>query len=247
MQTKFLTALPVFNEVESVQSVLDQVLQHSCDVLVVDDGSTDGTSEELAARDDIILLQHSSNLGYGGALVTAFDYAIENDYEVLVTIDCDGQHEPQRIKQFVTTCLKSGHDIVSGSRYLQAFDQDSPPPPVRQKINQQITAILNRRLGFGLTDAFCGFKAYRVRALEKLHITEFGYAMPLELWVQAACQNLSVVEVAVPLIYLDESRSFGDRLDDPTTRLHYYYEVLRRSFAALPDDCEKLRQGEPVG
>ena len=67
-------------------------------------------------------------------------------------------------------------------------------------------------MGFDLTDAFCGFKAYRVEALAKLQVTETGYAMPLELWVQAACQKLSVVEVAVPRIYLDESRSFGGTL-----------------------------------
>ncbi len=70
--------------------------------------------------------------------------------------------------------------------------------------------------------------------------------MPLELWVQAACNKLSVVEVAVPLIYLDESRSFGGQLDEPEIRLKYYYEVLNRAFAALPADCKELR-GERVG
>ena len=96
-------------------------------------------------------------------------------------------------------------------------------------------------MGFELSDAFCGFKAYRVEALKKLNITEFGYAMPLELWVQAACNKLKVVEVAVPRIYLDESRSFGDQLDDPETRLKYYYEVMNKAFAALPGDCEQMR------
>lgn len=250
MAKSFLTALPVFNEVESVTSVLDEVVKHSPSVLVVDDGSTDGTAELLSKRDDVILVQHQQNLGYGGALMTAFNYAIENDYEVLVTVDCDGQHEPQRINQFVTACQNAGVDIVSGSRYLKCFDQDSPAPVQRRRINQTITAFINEKLGFGITDAFCGFKAYRVEALKKLEITETGYAMPLELWVQAACKKLSVIEVAVPLIYLDETRSFGGELDDGTTRLNYYYEVLDRSFAALPTNCEKLkkvRQGDRVG
>ena len=247
MPTKFITALPVFNEVNSVHPVLDEVTRHSSQVLVVDDGSTDGTSEQLAERDDIILLQHKQNKGYGGALVTAFNYAIENGYEVIVTIDCDGQHEPQRIQQFVTACTNTGADIVSGSRYLKVFESDGQAPQDRRKINGQVTAMLNDRLGLGLTDAFCGFKAYRVDALAKLELTEMGYAMPLELWVQAACQKLKVVEVAVPRIYLDESRSFGDKLDDPTTRLNYYRDVMQRAFLALPSDCEKLRQGERVG
>ncbi len=239
---KYLAALPVFNEVTSVASVLDEVGRHCQNILVVDDGSSDGTSELLAKRDDIILVTHQENKGYGAALVTAFEYAQENGYDVLVTIDCDGQHEPQRIQDFVKQSIESGADIVSGSRYLKEFDEDSPPPEQRRLINHQVTKTLNERMGFDLTDAFCGFKAYRVDALVKLQVTEAGYAMPLELWVQAACQKLTVVEVAVPRIYLDESRSFGDKLDDPETRLNYYYQVMNKAFAALPSDCEKYKQ-----
>ena len=239
---KYLAALPVFNEVTSVASVLDEVGRHCQNILVVDDGSSDGTSELLAKRDDIILVTHPENKGYGAALVTAFEYAQENGYDVLVTIDCDGQHEPQRIQDFVKQSIESGADIVSGSRYLKEFDEDSPPPEQRRLINHQVTKTLNERMGFDLTDAFCGFKAYQVDALAKLQVTEAGYAMPLELWVQAACQKLTVVEVAVPRIYLDESRSFGDKLDDPKTRLNYYYQVMNKAFAALPSDCEKYKQ-----
>ncbi len=246
MHSNFLTALPVFNEVKTVNEVLDEVVRYSPHVLVVDDGSTDGTSELLARRNDIYLVKHETNRGYGAALVTAFEYAATNGFEILVTIDCDGQHEPQRIRQFVTACKHTGADIVSGSRYLKSFDADTPPPIERREINYQVTQMLNEKLEFGLTDAFCGFKAYRTAAVKQLDIKETGYAMPLELWVQAACKRLTVVEVAVPLIYLDESRSFGGPLDDGATRLKYYKQVLDRAFAALPSDCEKL-QGVRVG
>ena len=96
-------------------------------------------------------------------------------------------------------------------------------------------------MGFELTDAFCGFKAYNVDVLSTLNISETGYAMPLELWVQAACKKLNVVEVAVPRIYLDENRSFGEQLDNPETRLQYYYDVMNQAFASLPQDCEQFR------
>ena len=246
MHDNYLTALPIFNEVLSVESVLDEVLRHCSNVLVVDDGSTDGTSDKLASREDILRVSHSVNRGYGAALTTAFNYAIDHEFEFLITIDCDGQHEPQRIQQFVTACRNTGADIVSGSRYLKSFESDTPPPQQRRQINHAITLTLNRKLGLGLTDAFCGFKAYRVEALRQLNLEEAGYAMPLELWVQAACHNLSVVEVAVPLIYLDESRSFGGKLDDPDTRIAYYNEVMNRSFAALPEDCPNML-GDRVG
>jgi glycosyltransferase involved in cell wall biosynthesis len=232
-----LTALPVYNEVKHVAAVLDEVLRYCRDVLVVDDGSRDGTAELLAARGDVNLATHGKNRGYGAALQTAFDYALSNGYDVLVTIDCDGQHQPCMIPPFIEK-LKGGiaraeeADIVSGSRYLKEFPGDSRPPEERRRINQLITDRVNRQLGLRLTDAFCGFKAYRVPMLGKFHLTETGYAMPLEFWVQAVALGLTIVEMPVRLIYLDEARSFGGSLDHAETRLKVYDEVLDRAMAA---------------
>jgi dolichol-phosphate mannosyltransferase len=209
--------------------VLDEVLRYSTEVLVVDDGSTDGTAELLAGRKDVRVVRHLVNKGYGAALNSAFQYTLEHGFDVLVTIDCDGQHEPQRIPQFVAASADA--QIVSGSRYLERFDADSRPPEQRRRINAQITAEINQCLGLHLTDAFCGFKAYRADALARLNVTEPGYAMPLEVWVQAAKAGLSIVELPVPLIYLDESRSFGGALDDGAKRLEYYHTVIQRSLA----------------
>jgi dolichol-phosphate mannosyltransferase len=240
MSRRFLTALPVYNEVGHVTPVLEEVLRYSPEVLVVDDGSTDGTSELLAARRDIHLVRHPKNRGYGAALMSAFRFALYDDYDVLVTIDCDGQHQPKLIPQFVEAC--DGVDIVSGSRYLKQFEGDSQPPAARRQINEQITGELNCRLGLHLTDGFCGFKAYSVPALAKLDITEPGYAMPLELWVQATDRGLRIVEMAVPLIYLEEARSFGGSLDQADTRLRHYQEVIDRSIAALrPESAERIK------
>jgi dolichol-phosphate mannosyltransferase len=233
MPFRCLTALPVFNEVQYVGQVLDEVARYSHEVLVVDDGSNDGTAERLASHRELRLVTHRENRGYGAALRTAFCYAVQNDFDFIVTIDCDGQHEPQRIPEFVTACRDV--DIVSGSRYLQQFAGDNDPPSDRRWVNQQITAELNERLSLQLTDAFCGFKAYRVEALEKLRLTEDGYAMPLELWVQAAHHRLRLVERPVPLIYLDEARSFGGVLDDTATRLNHYQAVLEQSVRAVGD------------
>jgi dolichol-phosphate mannosyltransferase len=185
----------------------------------------------LAARRDIHVVRHPQNRGYGAGLRSAFNFALYDDYDVLVTIDCDGQHQPRMIPDFATAC--DGVDIVSGSRYLKQFSGDSQPPAARRKINEQITAELNCRLGLKLTDGFCGFKAYSVPSLAKLEITELGYAMPLELWVQAAQLKFKIVELPVPLIYLEEARSFGGSLDNADTRLAHYREVLDRSVAAL--------------
>ena len=244
MAHRFLTALPVFNEVNHVGDVLTEVRRYSPNVLVVNDGSTDGTADLLARIEGIDCVHHSHNMGYGAALRTAFDYAVEHGFKVLVTIDCDGQHEPRRIPRFVAAC--AGWDIVSGSRYLKEYAGDSVPPPERRHINELLTAEINRRLGLKLTDAFCGFKAYRVESLKKLHITETGYAMPLEVWVQAAQARLRIRELPVPLIYLDEKRSFGGSLDNAEIRLRHYGEVLDRAMAAADEALQTCR-GECTG
>jgi len=236
---RFLTALPVFNEAAHVDGVLDEVLRHTADVCVVDDGSTDGTARILAdrieARGDVRVVHHPRNLGYGAALATAFREALAGGWDGLVTIDCDGQHQPRLIPEFLALASDPvrGADIVSGSRYLRRFPGDSQPPEARRRINATITAEINARLGLSITDAFCGFKAYSRRALAALAITETGYAMPLEVWVQAAAAGLTIVELPVPLLYLDLSRSFGGALDDAETRLAHYRAVLDRAEAAV--------------
>ena len=238
----WLSALPVYNEVHYVEEVLDKVTQYSKHVLVVDDGSTDGTSDVLAKRSDVHVIRHETNRGYGAALMTAFQYTIQQDYAGLVTLDCDGQHQPKRIPEFIAAAADA--DIVSGSRYLKIFDGDDAPPEERLFINRRITAELNRRLGFELTDAFCGFKAYRTSAIGKLSITNTGYAMPLQLWVQAAAAKLRVVEMAVPLIYLDLERSFGGALDQSETRLQHYHQVIEEaveSACQASGDCDQNR------
>ncbi len=227
MTPRFLAALPVYNEVHSVIRVLDEVVRYADDILVVDDGSSDGTHELLNARNDILRIRHPVNRGYGAALESAFRFAAEYDYDVVVTLDCDGQHEPKRIPQFASAC--QAVDIVSGSRYLKHFEGDDLAPADRRRVNSTITRELNAILGLSLSDAFCGFKAYRVAALRQLSLTESGYAMPLELWVQAAHLGLRIREIAVPRVYPDLTRTFGGTLDVATDRLAYYREVIRNS------------------
>jgi dolichol-phosphate mannosyltransferase len=230
---KYLTALPVYNEESHVAQVLERVREFSADVLAVNDGSKDGTARELTKFPWLRVVSHSRNLGYGAALKSAFQSAQNTDCEVLVTIDCDGQHQPHRIPE-LAAALTSDVDIVSGSRYLEQHAGDSLPPPERRHINGLLTRELNERLGLSLTDAFCGFKAYRISILDKFDITEPGYAMPLQVWVQAVALGLRVIEFPVPLIYLEEERSFGGALDNAQYRLKHYREVLERELARFP-------------
>lgn len=240
MPPRFLTALPVYNEEAHLVEVLGQVRQFSQDVLVVDDGSSDRTPLLLEEMDDLHVIRHPVNQGYGAGLRSAFEFAIDHGYDSLVTIDCDGQHEPRLIPELVAALDPPGEepvDIVSGSRYLREFAGDIAAPEDRRRINQIITQQLNQCFGLGLTDTFCGFKAYRTEALRKFEITELGYAMPLQLWIQAVRHGMRIVEYPIPRIYLEEKRSFGGSLDDAQRRLAYYREVLNREMTAQEIEC----------
>ena len=229
---RVLIGIPVFNEAKYVSDVLSEVLRYASDVLVIDDGSTDATPR-LLAEHPVEVIRHAQNRGYGRSMQDMLRWAQVDGFDWLITMDCDEQHEPAAIPHFMEAIEEDNCDVISGSRYLQTDANSDLPPPDRRTINHALTSDLNAALGIGITDAFCGFKAYRVSALQQLRITETGYAMPLELWVQAVHLQLNIREIAVPLIYLDECRSFGSVMDDGTTRLAYYRRVIRESMLAV--------------
>ena len=110
------------------RQVLDKIRQFHPDVLVVDDGSTDDTPQILARRSDVKVIRHGTNMGYGRSLIDAFAYADDNGYDWVITMDCDEQHEPERIPDFVRAIEQDRHDVISGSRYLRPTCADDLPP-----------------------------------------------------------------------------------------------------------------------
>ncbi len=240
-----LVALPVFNEARHVEDVLRAVSHYASNLLVIDDGSTDGTALLLEkggprhARPRRIT--HEVNMGYGRSLIDAFSCAGGEGFAWIITMDCDHQHEPYCIPEFLSEIRKDDADIISGSRYLRPTNLGTiPAPPERVAINRAITGLLNRHLGLRLTDAFCGFKAYRVRALAKLTLTEAGYGLPLQLWVQASRAGLAIREIPVPLIYHDRKRNFAGILEHPGKRMQYYLGIIERELGR--DLCGELEE-----
>jgi len=231
-----LLAIPVFNEEPYLRAVLAKARRYSKHILVVDDGSTDRTPEILREEVSVDTLTHPINRGYGRSIADAFEFARRYGYSWLITMDCDEQHEPSHIPRFVDVMVADQADVISGTRYPEGRCVDISVPPDRRRINREVTQLLNRRLGLGITDAFCGFKAYRVSALARITVTEPGYAMPMQFWVQAARAGLVIDELPVRLIYNDPTRHFGGLLDDPDARLRHYLEVFEAELAEASRD-----------
>jgi dolichol-phosphate mannosyltransferase len=220
-KTENLILIPIYNEQKHIFNVLREVRKYSPeDLLVVNDGSTDESKdivEEIAScaklKGKLVIINHSENEGYGKSLIDGINFARDNNYRYLLTLDCDEQHEPELI-------------IISSSRYLSFQKQIDSPPEDRYTINRKITGLINKITGYGLTDSFCGFKVYQMEGLKKLELTEKGYGLPLQLWIQAYKNNLTVKELPASMIYEDKNRTFGNYLDDPKKRLAYYQKII---------------------
>lgn len=223
---RILVAIPVYNERKYAAKVIDKVRAYAQDVLFVDDGSTDGTVEILESRKDIFLLKHETNQGYGQSVIDAFAWAESHGYDWVITMDCDEQHEPERIADFKHEIETDRWDLISGSRYLAPSGEDDLPPGDRRSINATMTQLINELLGLKLTDAFCGFKAHRVSAMRKVCLDVTGYAFPMQLWPQVVAAGQRITEIPVRLIYNDPNRHFGGLLDDAQLRLQHYLSVL---------------------
>jgi len=232
--------MPVYNEEATVSGVLEAVrARFDGPVIVVDDGSTDATVRLLEGRADVTVVRHVENRGYGASLASGFAAALDMGADTIITMDCDGQHEPRHIAEFCEALTRCGTDMVSGSRYLPGSGEAGVVPPDRRAVNTTVTALINAATGWELTDAFCGFKAYRAEALRRVSIDETGYAMPLEFWARAWRAGLTVCELPVERIYMDHDRSFGLDLDDPERRLAYYRAVWERTLAESATDASE--------
>ena len=239
---KTLIAIPVFNEQDHVTEVLSEVRRYADNILVIDDGSTDDTPL-LLARQPVEVIRHAENRGYGQSMIDAFRWAQCYRYDWLITMDCDKQHEPASLPDFEKAMADLNADVISGSRYLNHPSQENPlgqPPADRQAINKKITHLVNDMLGLTITDAFCGFKAYRIDAIRRLKLTEKGYAFPLQFWVQAVAHHLQIDEIPVRLIYNDPNRTFGGPLDNADQRINHYLSVFEREIHQFPE-----RFGQP--
>ncbi|MFN3168224.1 MAG: glycosyltransferase family 2 protein [Phycisphaeraceae bacterium] len=231
-----LVAIPVYNEQKYVAKVIERVAERAGDILAIDDGSTDYTPMLLAMQ-PVDVIRNRTNRGYGTALRMAFRWAQMYQYDWVITMDCDEQHEPESLPDFYQAIEADDADVINGSRYICPELCGDPPPAERRRINQTITTWVNDGLGYSITDAFCGFRAYRVSALDQLALDEDGYAIPLQQWVQFAAHRLRVKEVPIKLIYNDPDRRFGGVLDNAAERLAHYRAVFAKEIDKFPGLC----------
>jgi glycosyltransferase involved in cell wall biosynthesis len=165
----YLTVIPAYNEEQSILEVINSIRTHmpSIDILVINDGSTDKTSE-IARSANVFVIDLPYNIGYGGAIQTGFRFAVEYNYEYVITIDADGQHEPSSIKNLIDAMEKENADVVIGSRFI---DGDYKMPFFRKLGSRIFSIIAILYTGTKFTDPTSGFQLLNRKAFK--HLAEF--------------------------------------------------------------------------
>ena len=190
--------LPAFNEEVSIGSMVLHARQHANHVVVIDDGSKDRTSEmaKLAGAEVIRL---SKNMGKGMALRTGFEHAGKNGCDVVITMDTDGQHDPDDIGKLIAPILKGEADIVNGSRYMNGKDENTP---FYRRIGQNILdKATNLNAGLKITDTQSGFRAFARHTLPVFRFKSNGLAIESEMLMDAANAGLRIKEVGIGVRY----------------------------------------------
>ncbi|WP_302081276.1 glycosyltransferase family 2 protein [Salinibaculum rarum] len=196
-----VAVIPAYHEASTIGPVIDGTSKYVDEIVVVDDGSTDGTAA-VAREHGATVIEHVFNTGVGGAVRTGYRYAIRNDFDFVVQIDADGQHDPTLIPQLLDEA--EDHDMVIGSRYLNESIEDYPL--IRRLGISFFTGVVNTLGGVNITDVTSGFRVYRVSALaDILHRADSHWAV--EQTLEAAQSGHRITEVSIEMPTREEGES----------------------------------------
>ena len=197
-QPKILVCIPAFNEAESISEVIRMSLKYASEVLVYDDGSTDGTYQ-VAISSGATAIRNPKNRGYGVAIRSLFREAKQKKVDIMITIDSDGQHDPSQIPDFLKA-MDQGFDIVIGSRFLR--NEDKQKVPKFRSLGIKTITKVTKVASYGkITDSQSGFRAYSNNALSKIDLFEDGMAVSTEILLRASENKLLITEVPITIKY----------------------------------------------
>lgn len=203
-----LVVIPTYNEAQSIRNVIERVLalvipDFELQVLVVDDGSPDGTSQIVKdlASTRVHLLNRTSKAGLGRAYLAGFGWALEREFQIIVEMDGDGSHLPEQLERLLAA-ITSGADLAIGARWVPGGKVDNWSL-LRQALSRAGNFYARLALGFGLHDATAGYRAFTSEALRKIDLAGVdsnGYCFQIDLAWRAWRKELKVVEVPITFV-----------------------------------------------
>jgi glycosyltransferase involved in cell wall biosynthesis len=197
---KVCVLIPSYNEARTIGRIVEKIKKMGIDVIVVDDGSTDAT-EKIASENGAIVIRHMKNVGKGASLKEGFEFILKTtDFEGIIIMDGDGQHEPDDIRKFISRAGDYDDDIIVGNRMMRAEGM----PFVRRATNRFMSRLLSRLCRQDIPDTQCGFKFIRRKILEEIKLDSNNYDFDSELLIRAARRHFKIASVPIRTIYGDE-------------------------------------------
>jgi len=198
MTERALVLIPSFNAAKTVGNVVRDAKQYVPDVVVINDGSRDDTAT-VARAASAEVVDHPQNRGKGGALKTGFAYAIQNGYDVVITLDADGQHLPREIPKFLRAREETKADLIIGGR-SHLFDQMLP----RRRLANRFSAwTIAKASKTGITDSQSGFRLYSANMLRHVRLRTEGFDLESEVIVRAGVGGFKVITIPIALGFVD--------------------------------------------
>jgi glycosyltransferase involved in cell wall biosynthesis len=199
---RVIAVIPAYNEERFIGSVVLKACRHTDQVVVVDDGSTDATAQ-LAEAAGAIVVRHHHNRGKGHALNSGFKKACDLEADIVVTLDADGQHQPDELPRVIWPVRAGQADLVVGSRYIRP---GLPVPRHRVWGHRLFNLLTNLASGVTVTDSQSGFRAFSRPAAEALIFSAAGFSVESEMQLQARTFGLRVQEVPITVRYDDRPK-----------------------------------------
>ncbi len=210
--------IPAYNEVERIGDVIKRAQKYARRVLVLDDGSTDGTAA-AAEKAGAEVIRHPRNLGKGAALRDGFEHFLKLSLPACIVIDGDGQHEPEEIPKFVEEAEETGAGIVVGNRLA---DRDAMPP-VRYNTNWTTSAIISWLIKQRVPDSQCGYRLIKKEVLREISFTTRNYDTESEMLIEAGRRGYKIGSVPIKCIYSGQV----SKIDPGRDTLRFIRLVLR--------------------
>jgi len=228
---KLIIYIPAFNEEESIQKVIANLPKKiegidSIHTLVIDDGSIDKTSA-IAIASGAQVVKHYQNRGVGAAFHSALLFSLENDADILVSIDADGQFDPSEIPTLIQPIASGAADMVIGNRFSKGKPEFMPS--VKYWGNKKVAQLIGNVCGTTFQDVSCGFRAYNREAL--LHLNLFGlFTYTHETIFSLVFQGLNVLEKPISIQYYPDRKSKVAQ-----SILHYTFQTSKIIFRVVLD------------
>ncbi len=193
---KTIALICAYNEEKHIKEIIEKTMKHVPNVLIVNDGSLDKTKDEVK-KTKAKIVHHEINKGKGEALKTGFDYCLKNGYERIITLDADGQHDPNEIPLLLNK-MDEGYDIVIGARKREKM------PLIRRISNKISSRIISKKINKEIKDSQSGFRIINSDILKNINLETSNFDLESEIIIKAAKGGYKIGDEEIKTIYADE-------------------------------------------